>query len=113
MSERRKRTRVEEKHPLAKQAKLRPAGPALDRRAAKRSKPQQPAVPLERERITVQLSAEVVDRLRNAVYWSEGVTLAGFIENCIVRSVEDMERKRGSSFPPRREELKRGRPSRN
>ena len=63
-----------------------------------------------RERLTVQLSPGLLDRLRNAVYWTPGTTLAGIVEACISRTLDDMEHERGNPFPPRREPLRAGRP---
>lgn len=100
MSERRGsgRSSRDRRHPLREQAKLRPAGPALDRRLEKR------------ERLTVKLRAEIINRLRNAVFYTPGLTINGFIENCIVSIVGAMEKERGSEFPERTENLRAGRP---
>lgn len=99
VTERRKGKRGEERrHPLRELARLRPAGPAVERRGG------------ERSRITVQLPAATLDRLRNAVYWTPGVTLTGFVERCVSERVDRMEQERGSTFPSRTKELKPGRP---
>lgn len=63
-----------------------------------------------RSRITVQLPADVVDRLRNAVYWTPGMTVTGFLANCIRATVDRMEEERGAAFPSRATELRPGRP---
>lgn len=63
-----------------------------------------------RGRITVQLSADTIDRLRNAVYWTPGVTLAGIVEACLVETVARMEEARGDRFPKRERSLAPGRP---
>jgi hypothetical protein len=63
-----------------------------------------------RERLTVKLSATVIDRLRNAVYWTPGATIAGVVEQCLAHSIDAMERKRGAQFPVREEDLRPGRP---
>lgn len=65
-----------------------------------------------RERMTVHLSAELLDRVRNAVYWSPGLTLAEFTEEALQRHMDLLEEKRGEAFPARAGELKRGRPIR-
>lgn len=100
MSERRRsgRPASDRRHPLREKAKLRPTGPALDRRLE------------ARERLTVKLRAEIINRLRNAVFYTPGLTINGFIENCIVSVVGEMEKKRGSAFPERTENLRAGRP---
>ena len=97
MTERRKRPRSGS-HPLAERAKLRPRGPALERRNG--------------QRLTVQVDEETLNRLRNAVFWTPGLTLAGFIKQCISERVDRMERARGGEFPQRSKPLKAGRPPR-
>ncbi|HET7711998.1 MAG TPA: hypothetical protein VFL80_08725 [Thermoanaerobaculia bacterium] len=100
MSERRRTGRTSERrHPLREKVKLRPVGPALERRAEKR------------ERLTVKLHAEIINRLRNAVFYTPGLTINGFIEKCIVSIVGEMEKERGSQFPERTENLRAGRPA--
>ena len=47
-----------------------------------------------RQRLTVQLREDTIERLRNAVYWTDGLTIAGFIEKCIASGVDKMERDR-------------------
>jgi hypothetical protein len=107
MVERRKKKRSKvEEHPLASKVKLRPSGPAIDRRAGRRGTAER----TERERITLLLDADLIERLRNAVYWSDGVTLAGLVADSLTRTVDKMERARGTSFPRRKAELPTGRP---
>lgn len=103
MSERRRSKRsspADRRHPLREKAKLRPTGPALERRAVKR------------ERLTVKLHSGLIERLRNAVFYTPGLTINGFIEECIVSIVDRMEKDRGSTFPQRTENLRAGRPKR-
>jgi hypothetical protein len=82
-------------------ARLRAAGPAIEQRKTMRA---------DRSRITVQLPADVVNRLRNAVYWTPGITVTGFLSRCIVETVNRMESERGDVFPSRTTELRPGRP---
>lgn len=63
-----------------------------------------------KERLTVHLSPALIDRVKNAVYWTPGLTLAGLAEDALRAAVEALEARRGDAFPPRREELKGGRP---
>lgn len=63
-----------------------------------------------KERITVQISEEVIERLKNAVYWTPGLTLASLAEESFSRAVDILEEERKASFPKRKEELKTGRP---
>ena len=66
----------------------------------------------QKERLTVQIDGEVLDRLRNAVYWTPGLTMTGLVERCIAEAIRGMERRRGAAFPQRSEPLKAGRPPR-
>ena len=63
-----------------------------------------------KERLTVHLPVELIDRIKNAVYWTPGLTLAGLAEEALTAAVEKLERERGGPFPPRKAELKGGRP---
>lgn len=65
-----------------------------------------------RERVTVHISMETLERIRNAVYWSPGMTLAEFTEEALQRYLAVLEEARGEAFPARAGELKRGRPIR-
>jgi hypothetical protein len=63
-----------------------------------------------KQRLTIQLPGDLLDRAKNAVYWTPGLTLASLAEEGLKHVVERVEKKRGSSFPHRKEELKGGRP---
>lgn len=63
-----------------------------------------------KQRLTVHISVDLIDRLKNAVYWSPGVTLAAIAEEYLSKGVDALEKKNGKPFPPRKEELKGGRP---
>ena len=63
-----------------------------------------------KQRITVQISVDVIERVKNAVYWTPGLTLASLAEEAFSRAVDALESKREASFPERKEELKTGRP---
>ncbi len=63
-----------------------------------------------KERLTVHLPVDLIERVKNAVYWTPGLTLAGLAEEALTAAVEKLERERGEPFPPRRSELKGGRP---
>ncbi len=63
-----------------------------------------------KERMTVHLPVDLIDRVKNAVYWTPGLTLAGLAERALLTAVDAMEAERGEAFAPRREELKGGRP---
>lgn len=63
-----------------------------------------------KERLTVHLSQELINRIRNVVYWTPGLTLADLGEDAFTHVVAEREKKRGGAFPQRKEELKGGRP---
>jgi hypothetical protein len=69
-----------------------------------------PNEPGGKKRATFHLSADLIDRLRNAVYWSPGLTLAGLAEEALERKLAELEAERGEPFPERKEELRGGRP---
>ncbi|PYQ49443.1 MAG: hypothetical protein DMF59_13600 [Acidobacteria bacterium] len=102
--ERRKRRR-NEPHPLATNAKLRTKEAAADRRRKARSEQEKNA------RITLQLSAELVERLRNIVYWTPGITLTAIVTEALRRCVEERETEHGGAFPKRAQQLRIGRPA--
>jgi predicted DNA binding CopG/RHH family protein len=64
----------------------------------------------KKQRITVQISEDVIERVKNAVYWTPGLTLASLAENAFSKAVNALEKERGGPFPKRKEELKTGRP---
>lgn len=63
-----------------------------------------------KQRITVQISQDVIERLKNAVYWTPGLTLASLAEEAFSKVVDRLESEREAPFPKRNEELKTGRP---
>jgi hypothetical protein len=93
----RKRRRAEPRS-LASKARRRPKGPAPDRR-----RPQS-------ARITLQLPAELVERLRNAVYWTPGLTLTAVVTDALRKRLEKMETAHDGTFTQREQQLRRGRP---
>ena len=71
-----------------------------------------PAV-LAKQRMTVTLPVELLERLRNAVYWTPGLTVARLVEDAVTDTIAAMERRSsGEPFPRRIAQLKGGRPRR-
>ena len=62
-----------------------------------------------KERVTIALPAELMDRARNTVYWTPGATLAGLVEDAMVNALERLEREHGGPFVSRSSNLKPGR----
>ena len=65
---------------------------------------------VERRRLTVSLPLDLLERSRNTVYWTKGLTLASLLEQALVHSLDQREGLNGQPFPKRLEELKGGRP---
>jgi transcriptional regulator of met regulon len=67
---------------------------------------------VERKRLTVSLPLDLLERSRNTVYWTKGLTLARLLEQALIHSLNQREGMNGRPFPKRLEDLKGGRPSR-
>lgn len=63
-----------------------------------------------RIRFAGSMSSDVLERARNAVFYTPGMTLSDLMEEAVRRYVAGMERKRGKPFPKRTAPLKTGRP---
>jgi hypothetical protein len=63
-----------------------------------------------KERLTVHLPVDLIERVKNVVYWTPGLTLAGLAEEAFAETVTALEKKRGEPYPPRKENLRGGRP---
>lgn len=61
-------------------------------------------------KLSTELPEDLQERLRNAVYWSRGLTLQGVIRSAIAAEVERLEKENGGPFPPRSGSLPPGRP---
>lgn len=65
----------------------------------------------KKQRITIHLPIDLIERVKNAVYWEAGLTLTGFAEYAFEQALAQQEKKRGSAYPERKERtLKSGRP---
>ena len=72
-------------------------------------RPLLPSPPSENQRVTVSLPTPLIERLRNAVYWTEDLPLASLVAEAIKDIVTQMEEANGGAFPQRVSPLKRGR----
>ena len=61
-------------------------------------------------RLTVNLPADLADHMRDAVYWTPGLTLAWFIASAIRTSLAELETTNRGPFPKRARQLRAGRP---
>jgi hypothetical protein len=70
----------------------------------------EPARPVK-ERVTFQLPAPIIERARDAVYWTPGLTMAALMEEALRTHLDGVEKKRGEPIPSRKgAALKTGRP---
>ena len=65
---------------------------------------------LPKQRFTAKLPIQLIERARNAVYWTPGLTLAQLVADSLTQSLDALEAQRGEPFPPRQHELSPGRP---
>ena len=65
---------------------------------------------VERKRLTVSLPIDLLERSRNTVYWTKGLTLARLLEQALTSTLDQRERMNGQPFTRRLENLKGGRP---
>ena len=63
-----------------------------------------------KQRVTITLPVSLLERLRNAVYWTGHGPLARLICDALDDAVTHMENTNGQPFPQRLAPLKRGRP---
>jgi hypothetical protein len=89
-----------------------PAGLGVPSRASAPTTARAPARPkkIPKERLTVHLPVDLINRVKNSVYWTPGLTLASLAEQALARAVAEREAERGEPFPQRDQELKGGRP---
>jgi len=62
-----------------------------------------------KQKIAVQLPSELVEKARDAVYWTPGMTLNRLAQIALSQTLECMETLRGVPFPPRGGSLSTGR----
>lgn len=65
--------------------------------------------PSAKERITVQISSEVIEGVKDIVYWNR-LTVAQFIEDALREAIKRAEKQNGAPFKKRSANLKPGRP---
>jgi len=61
-------------------------------------------------RLTLVVSIDLMERVKNAVFWTPGETMAGIGQRAIEAELRRIERANGGPFPPRTHPVKRGRP---
>jgi len=63
-----------------------------------------------KQRVTIHIPVNLTERIKNAVYWEPGLTVAGFCEQALLKAIEKLEKEKGQPYPSRREQLRGGRP---
>lgn len=71
-----------------------------------------PAEPSARLRLSTEIDAQVLDRAKDAVFWTPGQTLAAFVEEALSQEIQRRTDERGEPFPPRTSHLPPGHPVR-
>jgi uncharacterized protein (DUF4415 family) len=64
----------------------------------------------KREKLTVHLSHDLIERVKNAAYWNPRLTIASIAELGVKFAIEQVEKEHGGPYPARESELKGGRP---
>lgn len=62
----------------------------------------------QKTRITLSLSTMLVERMRNVVYWTPTITLAGLVRSAIESKLKKLEK--GRRFRARKGKIRVGRP---
>jgi hypothetical protein len=68
--------------------------------------------PVKKKLMTFLLPVEVTEQVKNAVFWTPGLTLADLAAQALREAVARLEKERGEPFPKRTAELKGGFPIR-
>ena len=69
-----------------------------------------PAEGHKKEKLTVHLTHDLIERVKNAAYWNPRLTIASIAEIGVRYAIEQVEKEHGGPYPPRESELKGGRP---
>lgn len=64
----------------------------------------------KKEKLTVHLTHDLIERVKNAAYWNPRLTIASIAELGVKYAIEQVERENGGAYPMRESELKGGRP---
>lgn len=64
----------------------------------------------KRKRFTAHVDSDLVERAKNAVFWTPGLTMAHLIERALTTELESLEKQNGGAFEERASENPGGRP---
>jgi hypothetical protein len=87
-----------------------PAMPPAAGKATRAGGAKARAAAARKEKLTVLLTPDIIERVKNAAYWNPRLTIASIAERGIAQVIEEIEREHGGPYPPREEELRGGRP---
>jgi hypothetical protein len=86
-------------------------------RSDTRSKSEKPGIepvmvskPLKKTKVTLMLDGELVERIKNAVYWNPSLTLSGVAMEGIRKALKEIEDQNQGPYRARSSELRAGRP---
>lgn len=54
-----------------------------------------------RSKVSAEIDYSVSERVKNAVYWTPGLTMARFIEKALEDAIEKLEEEKGGKFEAR------------
>ena len=67
----------------------------------------------KKQRVTIHLDVELINKVKDAVFWEPGMTLIAFAEKALANELKLCEKKRGEKYPERKNHnLVGGRPLR-
>lgn len=82
----------------------------LETAQQKKATPQQQKT-TAKQRITIHLTVDLIERVKDAVFWQPGMTLTSFAEEALETALKKNERAHGEKYPSRTQKnLKGGRP---
>lgn len=64
----------------------------------------------QRSNLSANVDAEIMQRVRNVVFYTPGATVTSFVEQALLHEVERLEKERGEAFPQATGKVKTGRP---
>ena len=63
-----------------------------------------------KQRLTIHVPVKLIDRIKNAVYYTPGLTMSDFADTAFEKAISLLEERNGGPFQQRTQELKGGRP---
>jgi hypothetical protein len=67
-----------------------------------------PASGSKKQRITIHLPIDLIEKIKNVVYWEPGLTLTALAQEAFEKAVQKLEEKRGGLYPDRKDRVLRG-----